>query len=127
MVAIRYADLTQVREPTTKMKRIKEKPKSSQSLQTARQMAFRSDHRQSTLGESSLLSCLSLSASSYLFFLLGGLPLMILSSVRAYIQGEDYWSKRTKRSGISLMQYASSSSQADFQSVPKCYPARPLR
>src|SRR6266403_2180891 len=84
-------------------------------LQTARKMGFRSDHRQSTLGRKlfvvvSLFVCIVLSV-----FLLGAFRSMILSSVRAYIQGEDYWSKGQKEAVISLMQYASSSSQADFQ------------
>ncbi|PYU64626.1 MAG: hypothetical protein DMG56_05850, partial [Acidobacteria bacterium] len=48
-------------------------------------------------------------------FLLGAYRSMILSSVRAYTQGEDYWSKGQKEAVISLMQYASSRSQADFQ------------
>src|SRR6267378_881508 len=78
-------------------------------------MAFRSDHRQTTLGRKlfvvvSLFVCIVLSV-----FLLGAFRSMILSSVRAYIQGEDYWSKGQKEAVISLMQYASSSSQADFQ------------
>jgi two-component system cell cycle sensor histidine kinase/response regulator CckA len=84
-------------------------------LQTTRKMAFRSDHRQSTLGRKlfvvvSLFVCIVLSV-----FLLGSFQSMILSSVRAYIQGEDYWSKGQKEAVISLMQYASSNSQADFQ------------
>ncbi len=84
-------------------------------LQTTRKMAFRSDHRQSTLGRKlfvvvSLFVCIVVSV-----FLLGAFRSMILSSVRAYIQGEDYWSKGQKEAVISLMQYASSSSQADFQ------------
>src|ERR1700694_3328328 len=84
-------------------------------LQTARKMAFRSDHRQSTLGRKlfvvvSLFVCIVLSV-----FLLGTFQSMILSSVRAYIQGEDYWSKGQKEAVIGLMQYADSSSQADFQ------------
>src|SRR6266403_913675 len=84
-------------------------------LQTAHKMGFRSDYRQSTLGRKlfvvvSLFVCIVLSV-----FLLGAFRSMILSSVRAYIQGEDYWSKGQKEAVISLMQYASSSSQADFQ------------
>src|SRR6267378_1069874 len=78
-------------------------------------MAFRSDHRQSTLGRK-LFVVVSLFVCIVLFvFLLGAFRSMILSSVRAYIQGEDYWSKGQKEAVISLMQYANSSSQADFQ------------
>src|SRR5467141_983041 len=78
-------------------------------------MAFRSDHRQTTLGRK-LFVVVSLFASIVLFvFLLGAFRSMILSSVRAYTQGEDYWSKGQKEAVISLMQYASSRSQADFQ------------
>jgi len=78
-------------------------------------MPFRSDHRQSTLGRKlfvvvSLFVCIVVSV-----FFLGAFRSMILSSVRAYIQGEDYWSKGQKEAVISLMQYASSRSQADFQ------------
>ena len=84
-------------------------------LQTARKMAFLSNHRQSTLGRR-LFVVVSLFVSIVLFvFLLGAFRSMILSSVRAYIQGEDYWSKGQKEAVISLMQYAGSSSQADFQ------------
>src|SRR6266566_3601170 len=84
-------------------------------LQTARKMAFRSDYRQSTLGRK-LFVVVSLFVSIVLFvFLLGAFRSMIFSSVRAYIHGEDYWSKGQKEAVISLMQYASSSSQADFQ------------
>jgi two-component system, cell cycle sensor histidine kinase and response regulator CckA len=84
-------------------------------LQTAHKMAFRSDHRQSTLGRK-LFVVVSLFVCIVLFvFLLGAFRSMILSSVRAYIQGEDYWSKGQKEAVISLIQYASSSSQADFQ------------
>src|SRR6266849_9730279 len=84
-------------------------------LHTTRKMAFRGNHRQSTLGRKlfvivSLFVCIVLSV-----FLIGAFRSMILSSVRAYIQGEDYWSKGQKEAVISLMQYASSSSQADFQ------------
>src|ERR1700681_3049858 len=84
-------------------------------LQTARKMAFRSDHRQSTLGRKlfvvvSLFVCIVLSV-----FLLGAFRSMILSSVRAYIQGEDYWSKGQKEAVMPVMQYADSSSQAQSQ------------
>jgi len=78
-------------------------------------MAFRIDHRQSTLGRK-LFVVVSLFVGIVLFvFLLGAFRSMILSSVRAYTQGEDYWSKGQKEAVISLMQYASSRSQADFQ------------
>src|SRR6266581_6204008 len=78
-------------------------------------MAFRSDYRQSTLGRK-LFVVVSLFVGIVLFvFLLGAYRSMILSSVRAYTQGEDYWSKGQKEAVISLMQYASSRSQADFQ------------
>src|SRR2546429_8844291 len=78
-------------------------------------MAFRSDYRQSTLGRK-LSVVVSLFVSIVLFvFLLGAFRSMILSSVCAYIQWEDYWSKGQKEAVISLMEYASSSSQADFQ------------
>jgi two-component system, cell cycle sensor histidine kinase and response regulator CckA len=48
-------------------------------------------------------------------FSLGSFRAMMLSSVRAYIQGEGYWSKSQKEAVISLIQYADSQSQADFQ------------
>ena len=84
-------------------------------MQAAHKMAFRIDHRQSTLGRK-LFVVVSLFVGIVLFvFLLGAFRSMILSSVRAYTQGEDYWSKGQKEAVISLMQYASSSSQADFQ------------
>src|SRR5882762_5841525 len=73
-------------------------------LQPVRKMAFRSNHRQSTLGRK-LFVVVSLFVSIVLFvFLLGAFRSMILSSVRAYIQGEDYWSKGQKEAVISLMQ-----------------------
>src|SRR5437660_12532796 len=78
-------------------------------------MAFRSDHRQSTLGRK-LSVVVSLFVCIVVFvFLLGAFRSMILISVRAYIQGEDYWSKGQKEAVISLIKYASSSSQADLQ------------
>ena len=49
-------------------------------------------------------------------FLLASFRAMVLSSVRAYIQCESYWSKAQKEAVISLEQYALSESQADFQS-----------
>ena len=86
-------------------------------------MAFRIDHRQSTLGRK-LFVVVSLFVGIVLFvFLLGAFRSMILSSVRAYTQGEDYWSKGQKEAVISLMQYASSSSQADFQAYLNAIPA----
>jgi PAS domain S-box-containing protein len=48
-------------------------------------------------------------------FLLGTSRSMILSSVRAYIQGEGYWSKAQKEAVISLARYTRSRSEVDFQ------------
>ena len=48
-------------------------------------------------------------------FLLGTSRSMILSSVRAYIQGEGYWSKAQKEAVICLARYTRSHSEADFQ------------
>src|SRR5207302_11453633 len=78
-------------------------------------MAFRIDHRQSTLGRK-LFVVVSLFVGIVLFvFLLGAFRSMILSFVRAYTPGVDYWSKGQKEAVISLMQYASSSSKAELQ------------
>ncbi|OLD82870.1 MAG: hypothetical protein AUF67_02725 [Acidobacteria bacterium 13_1_20CM_58_21] len=90
-------------------------------------MAFRIDHRPSTLGRK-LFVVVSLFVGIVLFvFLLGAFRSMILSSVRAYTQGEDYWSKGQKEAVISLMQYASSRSQADFQALLECHSGAPGR
>jgi PAS domain S-box-containing protein len=78
-------------------------------------MAAPKDPRQWALGRK-LLVVVSLFVCIVVFvFLLGSLRSMILSSVRAYIQGEGYWSKAQKEAVISLMQYAASGSQADYQ------------
>jgi PAS domain S-box-containing protein len=78
-------------------------------------MALPKDHHQSALGRTlfvvvSLFVCIVI-----LIFLLGAVRSMILSSLRAYIQAESYWSKAQKESVISLIEYADSDSQADFQ------------
>ena len=48
-------------------------------------------------------------------FFLGVLRSEILSGVRAYVGGEGLWSKAEKRAVLSLTQYASSNSEADYQ------------
>lgn len=78
-------------------------------------MAARTDHRQWALGRKLFLVVTLFVGIVIFVFLIGSLRSMILSSVRAYIQGEGYWSAAQKEAVISLMQYANSSSQADFQ------------
>src|SRR5947209_10602269 len=48
-------------------------------------------------------------------FYLGVLRSQILTGVRAYVGGEGLWSKAEKRAALSLMQYASSHAESDYQ------------
>jgi two-component system cell cycle sensor histidine kinase/response regulator CckA len=78
-------------------------------------MAFTSDEHQRNLRRKLALVVSLFALIVVCVFLIGSFRSMILSSVRAYIQGEGYWSIAQKEAVISLVQYADSHSQADFQ------------